>query len=244
MTSQSPSVVALAKAMLEAQKVLKPAIKDSANPFFKSKYADLGSVWDACREALHANGLSVVQFPGFEQGVATLTTILLHTSGEWIAGTAGAPLVKQDAQSAGSVITYLRRYALAAAVGVVTEDDDGQAGSQAPKPKRAEAPRPTPGVTPASAPAESTTERKLASQTKGDMLRAAVAKAGIKGSDWPDFYRSVLAREYDGKLYDVDVPFLLDAVVRRASPATASVESGPKDEGSGRAQLPPRVPTA
>lgn len=137
--TQSASIVALAKALWKAQGALRPAIKDATNPFFKSKYADLEAVWDACRAPLQANGLTVTQFPGYAMGdppFATLTTVLIHDSGEWIAGTAGAPLKQPDAQSVGSALTYLRRYALAAVVGVVAEDDDGNAASRNPKQER------------------------------------------------------------------------------------------------------------
>lgn len=116
----------LGAALAKAQASVKGAKKDSANPFFKSSYADLASVWEACREALTANGLSVVQLPGFENGIATLDTVLLHSSGQWISGKAGAPLGKQDAQGVGSVITYLRRYALAAVASVSPADDDAE----------------------------------------------------------------------------------------------------------------------
>lgn len=119
----------LGAALAKAQAQVKGAKRDSANPFFKSQYADLASVWDACRDALTSNGLSVVQFPGYENGVAMLTTVLLHSSGQWLAGTAGAPIAKQDAQGVGSAITYLRRYALAAVASVSPEDDDGNAAS-------------------------------------------------------------------------------------------------------------------
>jgi len=134
MAESSTNIDQLAGALVKCQQQLKPALKDSTNPFFKSKYADLGAVWEACREALGANGLAVVQLPGFENGVAQLTTILVHISGQWVQGTAGAPLKTQDAQGVGSALTYLRRYGLAACVGVVTEDDDGEAAS--PKGKR------------------------------------------------------------------------------------------------------------
>jgi len=109
------------------------AKKDSANPFFKSKYADLESVWDACRDLLSANGLAVVQLPGeYFEGTMALTTIITHSSGEWISQQMSLPVTKPDAQGAGSALTYMRRYALAAVVGVVQADDDGNAAS-APK---------------------------------------------------------------------------------------------------------------
>jgi len=131
---QSENIASLAKALSIVQGKMTYAVKDSANPFFKSKYADLESVWDACRSLLAENGLCVMQFPGeFIDGCMSLTTILAHSSGEWIKQTMEVPVTKPDAQGAGSAITYMRRYALAAVVGVVQADDDGNAASS-PKP--------------------------------------------------------------------------------------------------------------
>ena len=132
--NQSESIANLAKALSIVQGKLTYAAKDSANPFFKSKYADLESVWDSCRTLLSDNGLSVIQFPGeFFDGTMSLTTILAHASGEWISKEMSLPVTKPDAQGAGSALTYMRRYALAAVVGVVQADDDGNAASS-PKP--------------------------------------------------------------------------------------------------------------
>ena len=79
---QSESIANLAKALSIVQGKLTYAKKDSANPFFKSKYADLESVWDACRDLLSANGLAVVQLPGeYFEGTMALTTIITHSSG-------------------------------------------------------------------------------------------------------------------------------------------------------------------
>ena len=130
---QSESITNLAKALSIVQGKLTYAKKDSANPFFKSKYADLESVWDACRDLLSDNGLAVVQLPGeYFEGTMALTTIITHSSGEWISQQMSLPVTKPDAQGAGSALTYMRRYALAAVVGVVQADDDGNAAS-APK---------------------------------------------------------------------------------------------------------------
>jgi hypothetical protein len=139
---QSESIANLAKSLSAVQGKLTYAKKDSKNPFFKSNYADLESVWDACRDLLSSNGLAVSQFPGTtfievfgEVPIATmsLTTILTHVSGEWISQGMSVPINKLDAQGAGSALTYMRRYALAAVVGVVQADDDGNAASS-PKP--------------------------------------------------------------------------------------------------------------
>jgi hypothetical protein len=107
------------------------AVKDRTNPAFKSSYADLASTWDACRVALSTNGLAVSQHPGrLEDGSVTVTTMLLHKSGQHISSVCSALPRDASPASVGSVVTYLRRYGLAAAVGVSPEDDDGQAASQ------------------------------------------------------------------------------------------------------------------
>jgi len=133
---QSNTIGALAAALSKAQAEIRSARKDAENPFFKSRYADLASVWDACRGPLTANQLAVVQTPEPTDGnTVSITTTLIHSSGEWIAGTLTAKPVKNDPQSLGSCITYLRRYALSALVGVAASDgtdDDGNQASQAP----------------------------------------------------------------------------------------------------------------
>ena len=129
--SQSESIKELATALSKVQGQLTFAKKDSANPFFKSTYADLESVWDSCREALAKNGLAVIQMPGnFFEGRMWLITRLVHSSGEWIEQEMSVPVTKPDAQGAGSALTYMRRYALAAFVGIVQADDDGNAAVQ------------------------------------------------------------------------------------------------------------------
>lgn len=126
--NRSESIASLAAALAKAQAEIRPAVKDSENPHFRSRYADLASVWDACRTALTGNGLSVVQLPEVtSQGVIAVETILLHDSGEFIGGRIEIPLAKQDAQGVGSAITYARRYSLAAVVGIAPDDDDGEA---------------------------------------------------------------------------------------------------------------------
>lgn len=131
MTSHSPELDQLATALAVAQGSIQPAIRDRTNPAFKSSYADLASTWDACRVALSSNGLAVSQHPGrLEDGSVTVTTMLLHRSGQHITSICSALPRDASPASVGSVVTYLRRYGLAAAVGVSPEDDDGQAGSQ------------------------------------------------------------------------------------------------------------------
>ena len=125
------NVAKLAAALAKAQGEIKPAVKESPNPAFKgTKYADLTAVWDACREALKANGIAIVQAPNFEGQEVWLETTLLHSSGEHITGRYPIRPTKSDPQGYGSALTYARRYSLASMVGVVADDDDdGNAAS-------------------------------------------------------------------------------------------------------------------
>ena len=123
----SPTIAALAAALVKAQSAMGGAKKDSTNPHFKTAYADLASVWDACRAPLANAGLSVVQLVSSDATHAIIETILAHSSGEWVSSLLAVPLTKADAQGLGSAITYGRRYALAAIVGVCPADDDGEA---------------------------------------------------------------------------------------------------------------------
>jgi hypothetical protein len=151
--NQSESIAKLADALAKAQGVMEGASKDSSNPFFKSKYADLSAVWDACKKPLSDNGLSVVQTSEFipdHPDMVCIETMLCHSSGEWIRGRLAVKPVKADPQSVGSCITYLRRYSLQSMVGIAPEDDDGNAASgkeeESPKEtrkKKAPAPDPT-----------------------------------------------------------------------------------------------------
>lgn len=120
----------LAAALAKAQGQIKGAVKDSTNPHFRSSYADLASVWEACRSALTENGLAVIQTPHTDEaGNCHIVTMMTHSSGQWIRDTFSLPPTKADPQGYGSAITYMRRYALAAIVGVAPEDDDGNAAS-------------------------------------------------------------------------------------------------------------------
>ena len=127
--NRSESIGQLAEALAKAQGVIQNAIKDSSNPFFKSNYADLASVRNVCHGPLSANGLALSQLPENHEGRMVLTTLLMHSSGEWLSGELEMTPVKSDPQGIGSAITYARRYALAAITGVATEDDDGNAAS-------------------------------------------------------------------------------------------------------------------
>jgi ERF superfamily len=119
----------LAAALARAQAAIEPAPKDALNPHFNSRFADLASIWEVCRKPLNSNGLSVIQSPEpTDGGGLALRTTLLHSSGQFVASAIPLAYNPASMQSLGSAITYARRYALAAWVGVVTEaDDDGNA---------------------------------------------------------------------------------------------------------------------
>ena len=126
---QSESINELATALAKAQGQMGAAIKGAENPFFKSSYADLGSVIKAIKEPFAANGLSYVQFPICQDNTAGLVTRLMHSSGQWLEQDYTLPVGKFDAQGVGSAITYARRYALQAIAGIPAGDDDGNAAS-------------------------------------------------------------------------------------------------------------------
>lgn len=121
----------LYSAFIKAQKEIKTALKDSKNPHFKSNYADLESVWDACRDALHKHGLAVMQLTDVDaSGVPVLITRIVHESGQHVEGR--YPLLSKDPnnpQNLLAAVTYARRGSLAAACGVIQSDDDGNAAA-------------------------------------------------------------------------------------------------------------------
>jgi hypothetical protein len=127
---QSESINELAAALAIAQGEITGALKSSKNPFFKSNYADLASVWDACRESLSRNGLAVIQTTeGVSTETITVVTTLAHKSGQFIKGVLTMTPKDGSPQAFGSCLTYARRYALAAIVGVAQVDDDANAAS-------------------------------------------------------------------------------------------------------------------
>jgi len=124
--NQSSTLGKLAEALSNAQSCIEGSKMDAVNPFFKSNYSTLASVWDACRKPLTKNGLSVVQTMSNDEGKVVIITTLLHSSGEWIRGSLAVKPMKDDPQAMGSAITYGRRYSLAAIAGISPEDDDAE----------------------------------------------------------------------------------------------------------------------
>lgn len=142
----SPVKSELAFALAKVQGAIVPPKKDTANPFFKSKYADLAGVWDSVRGLLSSNGLAFLQLPTADGQRVSVTGKLMHVSGEAIESTITGTAADTKPQSIGSCITYLRRYQMSAMLGIAAEDDDGNAASgndAQPKPKTAKQERPS-----------------------------------------------------------------------------------------------------
>jgi hypothetical protein len=127
---RSSEINELAEALSKAQGVISAAEKERENPFFKSKYADLSNVWEACRKPLSDNGLAVIQTTVGTKGQIELETNLVHKSGQFIKARIPVIQLKQDMQGLGAAITYARRFSLASMVGVYQDDSDGQGDQQ------------------------------------------------------------------------------------------------------------------
>lgn len=172
----SPSTAALDEAMAKAQASIQAAAKDKVNPHFRSKYADLASVWEACRDALTSNGVFVSQWPVHsEDGRLHMITRLAH-KGEWIKARFSIPVSKQDAQGYAASLTYCKRMGLSAAVGVVADDDDdgesavGRSRQQAAPARMQEAPKAVESI-------GDTYVRKFNEATTAEAFEEEVAKA-------------------------------------------------------------------
>jgi len=169
----SPTVGKLGDALAKAQAEMEGAAKDATNPHFRSKYADLASIRDACRP-LAKFGIAFLQPTRAEGPHVTVTTLLLHSSGEWIAEDLTLTAGQNTPQAVGSAITYGRRYGLAAMVGIAPEDDDGEAA----EPRNA-----TPLNVPAQAPKAPTKPPKATAPVKFDSWWAGLALVAEDGID-------------------------------------------------------------
>lgn len=139
--NKSENIDELAKALAEVQARLKPAPFDAVNPYFKSKYASLGSVIDAAK-ILAEYGLSYSQMPVSDGWTIGVENILMHESGQWISQIILIPMdveSKNPTQEAGKIITYARRYGLASMLGIYSDEDtDGNEPRSEQKQQRSE----------------------------------------------------------------------------------------------------------
>lgn len=144
-TERSKSIDKLAAALAKAQSKMELAKKDAKNPYFKSNYADLSSVIRAAKEPLSENQLAVSQILIPHKSKAVVTTMLIHSSGQYLTSTIALSPKQQDPQSFGSAVTYARRYSYQAIIGLSAEDDDGNSAAG----KKTETVKPTPAPAPA-----------------------------------------------------------------------------------------------
>lgn len=205
--THSEQINEIAAALAKAQAKIQNAAKTAENPGFKrgnkaSTYADLASVWDACREHLTANGIAVLQGPETEGPVVTIETMLVHSSGQWFKDRLSATAAAAAPQQIGSGITYLRRYALAAMCGVAPADDDGEAAMGRDTP--AGRPDPANGKDAAekvrTAAAKNHGNAKAAPATPEERkkdLKARMTAAGIPGANIPMQLAEWIGREVD-----------------------------------------------
>jgi hypothetical protein len=125
--NSSPTIANLAAALCKFQGMVAPSLKDGKNPHFNSRFATLDSIIETIRASLCECGLAISQpSQPTEPGLVAIETVLMHESGEWLSGVVVLPMTKLDPQQAGSAITYGRRYALAAMLGLSQTDDDAE----------------------------------------------------------------------------------------------------------------------
>lgn len=189
--NKSDSIKELACAIAKAQSEIENASKSSVNPHFKSKYADLAEVLNTVRPVFARHGIAIVQAPSYDGGVASVETMLMHSSGEWLSNVCSAPVSKQDAQGVGSAITYLRRYSLAAFAGIAQEDDDGNASVGQPRKPAA----PIPPVTAALPTITDERFSKALSVIRDGKSTAASVRAHFSLTDAQDNELHALAQE-------------------------------------------------
>lgn len=128
--NKTDTIQKLSEALSKAQAEFPPVPFNAVNPFLKNRYADLGGIIQTAKPILAKHGLAVSQLAEGEGNTTSVTTILMHSSGEWISSTISMDMEaekgKSQAQAVGSVITYLRRYSLASILGLYAdEDNDG-----------------------------------------------------------------------------------------------------------------------
>jgi hypothetical protein len=173
MINTSPEIGDIAGALAMAQADMQNVGKDGANPHFRSRYATLGAVLDEVRPQLAKQGIAIVQMAVNGEGSSIgVMTRLVHKSGQWIESGLFIVPTKFDAQGAGSVISYLRRYALMAMAGVWQDDDDGEASAGRPEQRQPQM-RDDPG--PAS---RSDHPRKTEAEDAYKRIRTAIQHAG------------------------------------------------------------------
>lgn len=214
MTERSEAINELAAALVEAQGEFTAVPKDSVNPFFKSRYAALPDVVASASPILKKHGLAISQFPGVDEHGDTLTTWLMHKSGQYICESMRLHLAKNDAQGQGSATTYARRYAYMGVLGLVAdEDDDGNRATQAKGSERSNGrtdppPRHSPSLTPAQR--ARVRDAIIAAKQPTELVLAAVGASSVETLTTEDARK--IRVFLDGLIDRSDVPNGLDEV--------------------------------
>ncbi len=153
----------LIKALIAAQQEFVPLAKTAENPHFKNKFVPLSEVVATTLPILGRHGLAISQWPTeLDGGAPGLVTYLAHESGQTMSHTMPLNAVKADPQGQGSAITYARRYALMAVLGLVGDEDDDAERAQRPRKVQSERVRPRTNL-----------------DVAKEELRAAIKKAGL-----------------------------------------------------------------
>lgn len=217
----SPNVGAIGEALAAAQGEIRNAQVDSENPHFRSKFTSLAGVIDAVREPLAKHKIARPQFLVTRGEAVGIKTVLIHASGQWIAGTAWCAPERPGPQAMGSVTTYLRRYSLAAVTGLAQDDDDDAEGAEKPR----AAPRPK---TP-----------KLDSKVQA-RIKILQDECGIEDREWREKLAYHYGVESSAELSAEQAQDLIYRLteVKRTKVGTApqpatSAPSAPKSEGQG-----------
>jgi hypothetical protein len=178
----SDSIDKIMPALVAIQAELEAVAIDSNNPHFKSRYASLSSVIDTARPVCTKHGVAILQFPRTDGDMVGVTTRLIHTSGQWVAGSASVRLTKGGPQDVGSIVTYMRRYTLTAML-CLSQDDDDDGGNAGQKAAQASPQRNSPGPDPA---LQSQVQRLV--RARGITTAAAYAEfcRGVIGKTRPD----------------------------------------------------------
>ena len=192
---KSEKINEIAEALHQFQQVAENVVKDGTNPFFKSKYATLENVLAVTKNAMADVGLSFSQFPDGDG----LYTLIMHKSGQWIGAHAAMELKGHTPQDQGSAITYLRRYALSAALGLATEDDDD--GNAASKAKPVAAAKPV-------APKKIADQREVQKKRIKDLIDAILLVPFSSGEE----YKSYVKENTGYELVEENYSSIIDAL--------------------------------
>lgn len=224
----SENITNIATALAKAQAEINPAVFDASNPHFRSRYATLASVMQACRSALSKNQIAVVQGSTVSEKNVIVNTMLIHASGDFISDDLAIPIAQNTAQAIGSALTYGRRYGLSALVGIVSDEDDDDGESAMPKPNANEfagevkfAPQKGTSKEEPTAKTPNAQETKATKESKSKRASNRISlireifqtstKVGMSLVDLKAFISKITGKSIaeSGDLSDVDLPFVL-----------------------------------